>query len=360
MGCIINKIPCYDHSSDTILLLMDDSMCSYKQRTGYKDKKRIQRTIESPQLKLSRIMFTKKDSSKLLLTFINILNNATYEEYKSSQYKELYRKDDSFYSIEDCTAKQYLQRSKLMKLCGTMMCKNFMLIPEDMTYIEVEDGTGLVIQRTEYCELGELWEFVANHTTGLKQRTPPKFNVDYFVFSLSQTLKELHTKNIYLMDIKLENIFGTYTGKHTKQWRFADYEYAFIDTEWLITSQLNEKETLRAFKKTHGRRWIRTLEYCPDNSYPYTRQIAERNDIYAFCRVVAIVTSAILYGQRPRMFWDSTVGDQRREWHDEDPDLVTNPYIKICGDALFNPNRCANDNILHELIKISCSVHNKI
>jgi len=360
MGCIINKIPCYDHSSDTILLLMDDSMCSYKQRNGFKDKKRIERTVESPQLKLSRIMFTKKDSSKLLLTFINMLNNATYEEYKSSQYKELYRKDDSFYSIEDCTAKQYMQRSKLMKLCGNMMCKNFMLIPEDMTYIEVEDGTGLVIQRTEYCELGELWEFVANHTTGLKQRTPPKFNVDYFVFSLSQTLKELHTKNIYLMDIKLENIFGTYTGKHTKQWRFADYEYAFIDTEWLITSQLNEKETLRAFKKTHGRRWIRTLEYCPDNSYPYTRQIAERNDIYAFCRVVAIVVSATLYGQRPRMFWDSTVGDQRREWHDEDPDLVTNPYIKICGDALFNPNRCANDNILHELIKISCLVHNKI
>jgi serine/threonine protein kinase len=339
---------------------MDDSMCSYKQRNGFKDKKKVQRTIESPQLKLSRILFTKKNSSKLLLAFINMLNNSTWDDYISSQYKELYRKDDNFYSIEECTIKHYRERSKLMKLCSNMMCKNFMLIPEDMTFIEYDVGVGLVIQRMEYCELGELWEFVANHTSVLKQSKPTNFDVDYFVFGLSQTLKELHTKNIFLMDIKLENIFGKYTGKHTKQWKFADFEYAFIDTEWLITSQLDEKDTLRAFKKSYGRRWIRTLEYCPDNSYPYTRRIAERNDVYAFCRVVAIVVSAISYGQRPRMFWDTTIGDQRREWHDQDPDLTTNPYIKICGDVLFNPNKCANDSVLHDFIKISCSVNNKI
>ena len=359
MGCIVNKIPCYDHNSETILLLMDDSMCSYKERNGYKDNKRIQKRVESPQLRLSRLMFNKRTSSKLLLKFINMLNNASYDEYISSHYKELYRKDDYFYSIEDCTYKHYRTREKLMKLCKGMMCKNFMLTPVDMTYIEVEENEGLVIQKLPYCSIGELWRFVTDSVVGLKERKV-KFNVDFFVFSLSQTLKELHTKNIYLMDIKMENIFGIWTGKHCKQWKFADFEYAFIDTEWLRSFQLNEKDTLKEFRRNYSRRWIRTMEYCPDNSYPYTRTIAERNDIYAFCRVVAMVVSAITYGQRPRMFWESGCGDQRREWYDEDPELVKNPYIKICGDAIFYPNTHANDNVLHELIKISCSVHNKI
>lgn len=273
-----------------------------------------------------------------VLEFYNIANNGHYGTIMQNHYKDIFFCNDVVYTIEKTIQSVYENVKKLQEVTTIF---NNILTPSDVYFYPLDDKDGIMFQKMMYCNIGDLWTFC------FKRKRSMSINIDHLVHSLASTLKVLHGMNIFLMDIKLENIFG-HVVNNSITWMFGDTEYAFVNAPFL---KENEMPTM-CFEKF---KWVRTIEYTPTRNYPYYKSIAERNDCFALARCLGTVIMFMYTGKGNRMFYgnkEMIIYDLRDEILGKFP---KDKYLPLLGDCVVEYDTYANDTFLSKIIEISDS-----
>ena len=217
------------------------------------------------------------------------------------------------------------------------------VLPDNIFYIPIEEHKGIIIQKMEYCKGGDLFDFMFDQA---KQHN----NIDIIIHDLSSTLMELHENDIFLTDIKLENIFVSSTFK------FADIEDAFIDQTFMCENDFNDMEKRLNFLATNRTRWVRTRKYLPDSQYPVTRKIAIRNDIYAFIMTLALYICKKVYNREPAIFTEKDMPKKiMYEMKYKIHHVINDPYVDLAVEYMIEYNRINTSTLveLQELAQIN-------
>ena len=337
MGCIMSSIP---PQTQLLSLIPNGDIQLSKEKIIHKNGG-IETIINStPCCYLMTTPIQKKKVKKFVRVFFDEVNTQKYIRCMHNQYKDIFFFRDYIYTIEFAPLYNYVNRLLLHKICKKM---NHVLIPTDIFLHKIDDKTGLIIQKMKRYNKGDLWMYVLRHHQMI--------NVNDFVLQMACTLKTLHEKNIFLLDIKLENIFGHRVGNKT-EWTFGDNEYAFVEQQFLSEEEFqnDEKRINHLCESRRKIKWIKTLEYSPDKSFPYTKRIAIRNDCFALARCIGIVICYTQEGSCNTMFWgnrDMEIFDRRRDIQKAYPN---NKYLELCGNCIVEYDEYANTTFLDNLI----------
>lgn len=268
-----------------------------------------------------------------VLEFYNIANGGHYGQIMQNHYKDIFFCNDVIYTIEKTKQSVYENVKKMQEVTAIF---NNILTPSEVYF---NQQSGIMFQKMLYCNIGDLWTFCY-----IKKRST-SIHIDHLVHSLASTLKVLHGMDIFLMDIKLENIFG-HVVNNSITWMFGDTEYAFINAPFV------KEGTLKA-PYFENFKWVRTLEYTPTREYPHCKRIAERNDCFALARCLGTVIMFMKDGRPNSMFYgnkEMRIFDLRDEVHSKFPD---DKYLSLLGDCVVEYDKYANDSFLSKLIDIS-------
>jgi len=278
-----------------------------------------------------------------IIEFYDRVNQKMYTRCSHNHYKDIYFFNDVIYTVE--CVKYYIFKN-IQQLHNITCDISHVVSYENIFYMPHDEKEGILIQKMPLYELTDMFTFC------ISERRSNRIDINLFVYQLASTLKELHENDIFLNDIKLENIVGRM--KDDKMdWAFTDTEYAYIGVDFLEGDI--DKENIRLFRdRMKGRfRWIKTIEYIPDNTYPCCRKIAERNDCFALARCIGTVICFMKIGSANTMFYGNGymyVYDLRHILKDV---LKDDLYVHHCGNAVAEYDTYANDSFLDELISKS-------
>jgi serine/threonine protein kinase len=194
----------------------------------------------------------------------------------------------------------------------------------------------------EHCAGGDMFDFMMDKAKQTKC-------LHTIVYDLASTLHELHQNDVYLTDIKPENVFIG------DVFKFGDIECAFMDRRFLTEEEVRDKQCIKDFTK---KRWVRTSQYLPDKVYPLTRRIAVRNDVYALFMTIGAFISNKYFGVSLKVFCgkdDLTLPLSPlwiNELKEEAPQLLDHPYIKTILNHLYKPN-CITETTLLDVAKMA-------
>lgn len=136
-----------------------------------------------------------------------------------------------------------------------------------------------MVGKMETCVEGDMWDYVYERWRYNEPLDDLRFNVIYMMHDLIESMLMLHSQQIFLLDIKPENIIGCKpcaedgqeVGKRTIQWKFTDLDPSFIYDRY----KMDNGEQFR---------WIRTLPYIPTFERPHHRVELKRNDAFALMK----------------------------------------------------------------------------
>lgn len=280
----------------------------------------------------------RENVPSFVLEFYDIANGGHYGQVMQNHHKDIFFCNDIVYTIEK--AKQCVYEN-VKKLQEATTIFNNILTPSEVYFHPFNDKYGIMFQKMLYCNIGDLWTFCFKRNGSLT------LNIDHLVSSLASTLKVLHGMNIFLMDIKLENIFG-HIVNNSIIWMFGDTEYAFVNAPFVKEGTSNAPY----FEKF---KWVRTLEYIPTREYPHCKRIAERNDCFALARCLGTVIMFMHTGKANCMFNGNKsliIYDCREDVNCKFPN---DKYLPLLGDCVVEYNKYANDCFLSKLMDISDS-----
>ena len=347
MGCLQSSVenPPKNNATYCVSIGSNDDFVLTKTKTSKRNGKTITKTKKTPTSYL--LYLPIYNPCVFIRMFVNMVNNKLYTKCSFNEYKDLFFCIDEVYSVENCKLSQYRHRQLLFKKVSKLKHKHFMLIPSDIYYIPLDDKEGIVIQKMEWCKHGDLLQIIYN-------KKAPKFDMMQVIHDMASTLLECHQNDIYLNDIKLENIFVD----KNKQWKFADYEYAFYKRPYLpnvLTDVLSDFDKAKFKYATREFTWIRTLQYCPDRHFPLTRKDVARNDVFAFAKTFGMFTAARIYDFKANIFGDpeDRANGNRYQFALNYPDFWNVPCIKEMADCMYEYDEYANDQMLVKLIEIT-------
>ena len=279
---------------------------------------------------------------RFVKSFIYKVNNKEYERCEFHQNKDIFFFKKSVYTVEHTRQTYYIERHRLFKKLKSLKRRKHVVVPTNLFYVPLEEHTGIVIQRMEHCTGGDMFEFMMDKT-----KQPKCFHT--IVYNLASTLHELHQNDVYLTDIKPENIFIG------DVFKFGDIKCAFMDRRFLTEDEVKDKQCLKNFTK---KRWVRNSKYLPDKVYPLTRRLAIRNDIYALFLTIGTFISNKYFDVYLKVFAgkdDLTLPLSPlwlNELKEEAPQLLDHPYIKTILNHLYKPN-CITETTLIGIIKMA-------
>ena len=329
MGCICATYENMDH----LIINHKDDILLYNK---YSNKR-------TPSSYLIETSINKYIMPNFIIDFYDVVNNHHYMSLMQNKYKDLYFCNGYVYSIEFMKEYTYTNLKKVHEVVNVM---NHVLSPLNSYYHAIDDEHGIFFQKMKRCNKRDLWynTFGSNGICSI--------DVDSLVYSLANTLKTLHDMDIYLMDIKLENILGHINRDGITEWMFADIEYAWVDPPFVGHETRYPEEKMKSINK-NKRRWVKTLHYLPDKTYPYCRRIAVRNDCFALARCIGNLICYIKRQEANRMFF----GNKEMESCDL-RSVIKNlypedKYLHICGDCVIEYDKYATHEFLNRLIDIS-------
>jgi len=272
--------------------------------------------------------------------FFEMVNNRDYNECEYHENKDIFYFSDFVYTIE-FTKKKYIdRRKKLFKRIRNMKHSDKIVVPDEIFYIPIEQHKGIIIQKMEYCKGGDMFDFMFDP---LKQHN----SIHKIIYDLTATLIELHENNIFLNDIKLENIFVS------SQFKFADIEDAFIDQPFMNHDDYRDTEKRLNFFLKNKTRWVRTKKYLPDSQYPLTRKIAIRNDIYAFIVTIGLYICKKVYDKEPSIFNEKDMPKKfMYEMKHKIHHVLNDAYVDLAIEYMIEYNRI-NTSVLVELQELA-------
>lgn len=333
MGCIQTK--------QTYLFLTDnDDIILEKEKIVIRNDEEITKIKKTPTSYLTNVIILNEKVPMFVKQFFEMVNNRDYNDCEYHENKDIFYFSDFVYTIE-FTKKRYIdRRKKLFKRIRKMKHSDKVVIPDCIFYIPIVDHKGIIIQKMEHCKGGDMFDFMFDR---LKQHN----NIDKIVYDLSSTLMELHENDIFLNDIKLENIFVS------SQFKFADIEDAFIDQPFMNDDDYRDKEKRLNFLAKNKTRWVRTRRYLPDPQYPLTREIAIRNDIYAFITTIGLYISKKVYNKEPTIFSGKKLPkncmyEMKHKLHH----MLNDAYVDLAVEYTIEYNRI-NTSVLVELQDIA-------
>ena len=330
MGCICEKAYVPEEEPLQLNLNSDMSMMhpSHKERT--------------PTSHLVTSVLPKDDIPDFVIRFYGVINNNQYLYCIHNNYKDIFFCSNCVYTVE--RTKFYIPNN-VRTIHNLLRGDKHVLISHKIYYIHLTGTNGLLIQWMPLCDVGDLWHFC------FKEKRSKEIDIDGFVFTLATTLRTCHQKGIFLMDIKMENILGT-TREHGIDWCFADIEYAFVDVDFIDDESDLEQVRRYRMQMKNQYKWIKTKEYLPDFTYPYSRSLAVRNDVYAFARCLGTLICYQRYGQANTMFFG---GDGGKVYDNREAVnfIMDDEYIRLCGDCVIEYEKYANGTFLDRLIDIS-------
>lgn len=333
MGCLQTK--------QSYLFLSDnDDIQLEKEKIVVRDDKEIKKMKKTPTSYLTNVIIMNKKVPKFVKLFFKMVNNRDYSDCEYHVNKDIFYFSNFVYTIE-FTKKKYLDRRKqLFKRIRQMKHSDNIVVPDGIFYIPIESNMGVIIQKMEYCEGGDMFDFMFDP---LKHHN----NIHKIVYDLSSTLIELHENDIFLNDIKPENIFVSSTFK------FGDIEEAFIDQPFMNEDDYRDTEKRLNFLEKGRRRWVRTLRYCPNRDYPMTRRLAIRNDIYAFIITIAMYICKKVYNREPTIFTEKNLPktlmyEMKHKIHH----VINNEYVDLAVEYIIEHHRI-NTSVLIELQELA-------
>lgn len=336
MGCIWNKIPGKTDDIHTCTLTRAKSI-EIEVLHGNTIKK-------TPSAYLIENSIQYNTLPPFVLHFYISVQKDLFFKVSQNVYKDLYYIGNHVISCERVNLVNYNDRCALFETIKRMKHRDNILIPTHHFYHPLTQKTGICIQRLPFCKHGDMFDFM------VKGAGTKNVDVNEFVRSMSTTLQELHENNIFLTDIKLENIL------YSNRFQYADIEYAFINKPF-VDSQASTEDKLNNiynFKKG-GRRWIRTLQYIPEKTFPSTIDIAVRNDVFALARCIGMLISVNVFDMSIKMFQgdeDFEIHDQRHVLREHHPNVWEHAYIKECAACICEYDKYANAKFLETLMEI--------
>ena len=298
---------------------------------------------------LSGTSFNRCDMPPFVQELFLTLNQQRYDKCRYDYSKDIYMCNQLVYSIEYVTAKHFKTRSELFKRIASLEpdTRKHILLPTKSHYTPIDRHRGIVFQEFVRCEM-DMHDFSTQYRGRAQDAfRDHAFDIDRFVLTLSMTLKRLHEVNIYLADIKPENILIK-GGLNM----FTDVEYAFLDPPTMTDRQYADS-LYRDLSRISKRRWIRTLKYLPSSEYPLTKSMFIRNDVFALARCISMLMLSICHKKQYRLFSgceDSTLHDERAMIRARDPDVMAIPYIANCADCIIEYSTRANTVFLDNMI----------
>ena len=299
---------------------------------------------KTPSSYLIELGSIKKTSvPSIVVEFYQIVGDRQYEKVMQNKYKDIYFCGTHVYSVE--VMKEYIYTS-IQKMHNVTSVMNHVLTPDEMYYYPLDDSSGLLFQKTHHCTVGDLWYRCFKNGYN-------SIDIDSLVYSLASTLKALHNMNIFLMDIKLENILGSWDREKGKTcWYFADCEYAWVNPLFAGHECKYPENEMKARNKGKFK-WVKTIHYLPNGTYPYCREIAIRNDCFALARCIGTLVhfrrsgepNAMFYGNKKMDLYD--LRDSMKAYYPNDK------YLHVCGDCIIEYGTHATHEFLNRLIKIS-------
>ena len=296
----------------------------------------------TPMSRLMKVPISIYECPKFVIDFYSIVHNKEYLKIVQNKYKDVFFCVDVVYSVEVMEKCVYESMSNIHDLTRHM---KHVLTPYSTYYHQLHGTSGIVFQKTKRCNMGDLWNIK------LKEKNT-SIDIDNLIWSLATTLKELHTMEIYLFDIKLENIFAHYY-KGSVIWMFADIEYAWVKPPFLELGKYHSPQEEMKRRSVGSRYWVKTLEYLPDRMYPWTKCIAVRNDCFALARCISTCIYHTCTDSINLMFYGNKeliIYDLRQEVKEQFP---FNTYLHICGDCIVEHNKYATVKFLDTLIELS-------
>lgn len=338
MGCVQSK--------QTYLFLTDnEDIPSEVDKIIVRDDKQLVKTKKTPTSYLTKVIILSKKVPVFVRDFFELVNNRGYDDCEFHENKDIFYFSDFVYTVE-FTKKYYVyRRKKLFKRIEKMKYSKNVVVPESIFYIPIEEHSGVIIQKMEYCKGGDMFDFMFDPSKKHK-------DIHRIIHDLSSTLIELHENNIFLNDIKPENIFIS------TSFKFGDIEDAFIDQPFMNDDDFKDNDKKLSFLVKNKTRWVRTLRYCPDKEYPITRKLAIRNDIYAFIMSLGLYICKKVYNKEPSIFTGKIIPSEMVDkvkdgfhsmFNDRYIDLAVEyilDYNKIDTNVLFKMRDLAQINIL--------------
>lgn len=329
MGCI--------QSAQTYLFLTDnDDIKLEVDKVILKDDVELVKTKKTPTSYLTKVIILNKKVPLFIKNFFEMVNNREYSDCEFHENKDIFYFSDFVYTVE-FTKKHYVERrTKLFERIKKMKHSSNIVIPDSIFYIPIENHKGVIIQKMEYCKGGDMFDFMFDSS---KQHT----NIHRTIYELSSTLIELHENNIFLNDIKPENIFIS------SVFKFGDIEDAFIDQPFMNDDDFKDTEKRLHFLANNKTRWVRTLRYCPDKVYPMTRKLAIRNDIYAFIMTLGLYICKKIYDKEPTLFiGEKLTKDETQHMKQIIHNVLNDDYVDLAVEYVIDYNRIST-SVLIEL-----------
>ena len=338
MGCIFNKQPATEDDIMTLQLIPHDGLQLKRRKKAF--------IIMTPTGLLTVHSAPLKKLSAEVIDFYAIINNEEYDKCLYTAHKDLYFTSEFVYTLERTSIWNIQDRVTLAKINRTMVNKQYMLIPKIIQTFYMGTQKEIILQKMEFCSRGDLYDY------SLQYMGTKNFKLHDFVYHMASTLLELHSSSVYLTDVKLENIFLS------RNWMYADTEYAFIDPPLLDQSKydnlVERKEHIRQMKKRY--RWMKTYNYLPDNRFPCTKKLLVRNDVFAFARCIGNIVSRIFFNCHVRMFHgneDMVLYDERESIKEKKIDMYNSPYFLVTSQCIVHHAVYATDDYLRRVIEIA-------
>ena len=333
MGCLQTK--------QTYLFISDNvDIQLQKEKTIVRNDEEFTKIKKTPTSYLTNVIILNQKVPMFVKQFFEMVNNRDYNECEYHENKDIFYFSDFVYTIE-FTKKKYIdRRKKLFKRIRNMKHSDKIVVPDEIFYIPIEQHKGIIIQKMEYCKGGDMFDFMFDP---LKQHN----SIHKIIYDLTATLIELHENNIFLNDIKLENIFVS------SQFKFADIEDAFIDQPFMNHDDYRDTEKRLNFFLKNKTRWVRTKKYLPDSQYPLTRKIAIRNDIYAFIVTIGLYICKKVYDKEPSIFNEKDMPKKfMYEMKHKIHHVLNDAYVDLAIEYMIEYNRI-NTSVLVELQELA-------
>lgn len=254
-------------------------------------------------------IFNTTFKDRFLPTFVKaFLREYTLHKltYVKAQYKDLFFHDGKVYALEEINNIEY-NRRKIMRRKLLNMDVNFVM------YNEIFYMHGCFIGVMEKYDM-DLFEYLK--TT--------KIDLDDFVCQICKVISSFHKNGIYLQDLKPENIFIKIEENDAPTYYIADFEYALMDHDF---------ENPIFIKK---RRWVRTLQYCPNVGKPTTIIEAVRTDLYALAVIIGRIETTYTNNVELNIFLNKRYRVVKEEWDDRKKleHFKNNKYSTLCADFI--------------------------
>ena len=328
MGCIWNKIPPREDDIKCIALVQVKGI---QKEVIIKNK-----TVHTPSGHLIERMIPIRSLPPFVVTFYVAIRNNFHFKVSQNSYKDLYYIADKVLSVEYTSLVNYNDREKLFKRMKTLTRSQHILIPDRWVYLPISETHGVCIQRMKYCRGGDMFEIMLE-STGQND-----INISRFAFSMASTLKELHENNIFLTDLKLENIL------YSDTFQFTDLEYAFIDKPFVPDDAESDDRMNNAIDYIKsGRKWVRTHAYVPTASFPCTKTKAIQNDVYALAKCIGILIASTVFGITIKLFDENLIDKIEMDY----PMMWKHVYIRDCVRCIKYYAKYANTDFLDKIIE---------